>query len=400
VPRAASYAIFFGIVAVVFGGVHAYLWLRLVRDTGLSDGVRRLATIALALAALGVPLGVVAARSLPAPLAQLVAPLLFGWMGASFLLFVAVLLTDAARLLGWGWSWATDALRGAAATPADPGRREFLARAAAGTAIVAAGATTGLAVRTALNPPLVREVEVRLERLPPALVGLSIAQISDLHVGHTIGPREVRRVVEMTNALRPDVVAITGDLVDGSVEQLREATSELARLRARFGVYFVTGNHEYYSGVADWLAELRRYGVRVLRNERVAVGDAGASIELAGVDDAGSRRFGGGADVRRATAGAAPDRALVLLAHQPRREAVAEAVRGGVDLQLSGHTHGGQIFPWNYVVGAVFPYLNGLYRHVEGSRAGQVYVSPGTGFWGPPMRLGIPQEIAKLVLVR
>jgi predicted MPP superfamily phosphohydrolase len=404
VSRTASFALFLLIATVLVGGIHGYLWLRLVRDTALSGGWRRALGVTLVLAALALPAGMFALRALPQELSRVLAPLLFGWMGASFLLFAALVATDAVRLLAAAWSWASTALGAAPDAPQDPSRRAFVARAAAGAAVAAAGTGTALAVRTAVDPPLVREVPVRLEKLPRALSGLTIAQISDLHVGYTIGAREVRRVVEMTNDLRPDVVAITGDLVDGTVDELRAATSQLARLSARFGVYFVTGNHEYYSGVRDWVAELRRYGVRVLRNERVVLGDTGAggaTIDLAGVDDHGSRRFAsGGADLARAVQGRDPDRALVLLAHQPRGSAVADAVRRGVDLQLSGHTHGGQIFPWTFVVGAFFPYLNGLYRHAEDGNVGQVYVSPGTGYWGPPMRLGVPPEIAKVVLTR
>jgi predicted MPP superfamily phosphohydrolase len=404
VARPTTILIFLAVVAVVLGGVHLYLWVRLARDTGLSDLWRRAIGIALATLALGVPLGMYASRRLPSDAATALAALLFGWMGTSFLLFSALLATDAVRLLAGAWSWASAALGSAPEAPADASRRLFLARGAAGAAVVAAGAGSALAVRTALDPPLVREVPVRLERLPAALSGLTIAQISDLHVGYTIGAREVRRVVELTNALRPDVVAITGDLVDGTVAQLRAATAELARLRARFGVYFVTGNHEYYSGVRAWTEELRSYGVRVLRNERAEIGDrgpGGAVIDLAGIEDLGSRRSRvSPADLGAALAGRDPERALVLLAHQPRADAIADAVARGVDLQLSGHTHGGQIFPWTYIVGMVFPYLNGLYRHAEGATVGQIYVSPGTGYWGPPMRLAVPAEIAKVVLTR
>jgi hypothetical protein len=225
--------------------------------------------------------------------------------------------------------------------------------------------------------------------------------VSDLHVGPTVGQREVRRVVDLVNGLRPDLVAITGDLVDGGVAELGAAVGEFSRLRSRWGTFFVTGNHEYYSGVLPWFTELRRLGVRVLRNERLAIGDAGASFDLAGVDDYSAPRRPGVEyehDLAHALAGRDPDRSLVLLAHQPRTSAVGEAVRSGVELQLSGHTHGGQIAPWNVVVAAVFPYVKGLYSHLEDGRAGQVYVSRGTGYWGPPMRLGAPPEIGKIVL--
>jgi predicted MPP superfamily phosphohydrolase len=169
----------------------------------------------------------------------------------------------------------------------------------------------------------------------------------------------------------------------------------LAKLRARYGVFFVTGNHEYYSGVDDWLAELERLGVRPLRNERVALGDRGASIDLAGVDDQSARGFGPGhgADYAKALGGAEPDRELILLAHQPSQ--IIHAARAGVGLQLSGHTHGGQIWPFGALVRLNQPYIAGLHRHDDRT---QIYVSRGTGYWGPPMRLFCPAEITKVVL--
>lgn len=198
-----------------------------------------------------------------------------------------------------------------------------------------------------------------------------------------------------TNALEPDVIAITGDLVDGTVEDLREHVAPLAGLRAKHGVYFVTGNHEYYSGVDAWIAELSRIGVRVLRNERVEIRVGDDAIDLAGVDDFSARRVPGhGPDLKRALEGRDPARELILLAHQPR--AIEEASRLGVGLQLSGHTHGGQIWPWTYLVYLQQPYVSGLHRHGDA----QVYVSRGTGYWGPPMRLGADAEITKLTLVR
>ena len=160
-----------------------------------------------------------------------------------------------------------------------------MARAVAGGAVLAAGGATAFAVSSALGDPQIHEVPVKLARLPRQLSGLSIAQITDLHIGRTIGEDEVRRVVAATNALRPDVIALTGDFVDGSVRMLEAAVAPLAALSARYGVFFVTGNHEYYSGAAAWVEHLRRLGIRVLRNERVEIGDRGASIDLAGIDD-------------------------------------------------------------------------------------------------------------------
>jgi predicted MPP superfamily phosphohydrolase len=336
----------------------------------------------------------ISARLAGQHLARVVPLVAFVWLGLAFLIFSALLAIDAARQAAWGFTSVADWLRRIPDAPPDPTRRQFVARAVAGGALVVAGAAGVASLRSATGPAIVEEVPVRLARLPPALSGFTIAQISDLHVGPTIREREVRRVVEQVNGMKPDLVAITGDLMDGSVRELGSIVGELARLQARHGVYFVTGNHEYYSGVAEWMPFLSGLGIRVLRNGRAAVGDAGpggATFDLAGVDDWSARM-----DLPAALAGRDPDRSLVLLAHQPRE--VDEAIRQGVELQLSGHTHGGQLFPFNMAVGAVYPYVKGLYGGVGPSGGGQIYVSRGTGYWGPPMRLGSPPEIAKIVL--
>ena len=401
--RAASFALFIGIALALIGGMHWYLWVRLVRDPALPEPWRRIATALLVLAAVSLPLGMVAARLAERPLARVLPLVAFVWLGVAFLLVSALLVADALRLATAGAGWLSDWIRRVPDPPDDPARRVFVARALAGGVALAAGGAGAAAFRSATGPAEIHEVAVRLERLPRALSGLTLAQITDLHVGPTIGEREVRRVVEQVNALRPDAIAITGDLVDGGVAELGEVIAHLGSLRARHGVFFVTGNHEYYSGVSAWLAELSRLGIRVLRNERVALGDAnpgGATIDLAGIHDWSAGRFGGegghGSDLGAALAGRDPDRSLVLLAHQPR--GVDEAVKAGVELQISGHTHGGQIFPFNLVVGAVYPYVHGLHEHREGERTGQIFVSRGTGYWGPPMRLGFPPEVAKIVL--
>jgi uncharacterized protein len=396
-----SFAAFILISVSVLGGMHAYLWWRLVRDPGLPEPWRRIATVLLALLAVGVPLGLFMARFASGRLARLAPVAAATWLGIAFVLFSTVLALDLVRLAGDGLAFVLAWMRAQPDPPADPERRVVIARALAGGAALVAGGTTAFSMRSALGPAEIHEVPVKLDRLPPALSGLTIAQISDLHVGPAIRAREVLRVVEQTNALRPDLVAITGDLVDGTVAELREATAHLAALRARYGVVFITGNHEYYSGVGPWVAELRRMGIRVLENERVRIGDAGASIDLAGVDDWHAASSGPGGypgALASALAGRDPERSLVLLQHQPR--GVEEAVRAGVELQLSGHTHGGQIFPFNFLVAAAYPYIAGLYRHRSANAAGQIFVSRGTGFWGPPMRLGSPPEIARIVLTR
>jgi hypothetical protein len=232
-----------------------------------------------------------------------------------------------------------------------------------------------------------------IDRLAATASGTRIVQLTDVHVGPTIGKGFIEDVVKRANALEPDVIVITGDLVDGSVEELAEHVAPLGTLRARHGVYFVTGNHEYYSGADAWIAHLERLGIRVLRNEHVAIGGEGG-FDLAGIDDLSAHGQGHGADLAKALLGRDAARACVLLAHQPRAIALANEL--GVDLQLSGHTHGGQMFPWNFAVRLQQPFVAGLHRL---GRA-QIYVSNGTGYWGPPMRLGAPAEITEIELVR
>ena len=242
----------------------------------------------------------------------------------------------------------------------------------------------------------IRRVDVPIAGLPPALNGFSIAQISDLHVGPTIKRNYLERVVDAVNTLGADMIAVTGDLVDGSVRDLSRHTEPLSRLTARHGAFFVTGNHEYYSGAPAWIAELRRLGLSVLLNEHVVLRHEGASVVVAGVTDLNAVYFDPAhrSDPAAAMKGAPPDAgARVLLAHQPR--SAFAAASAGFDLQLSGHTHGGQFFPWNFVVRLFHPFTAGLHR-VGGLR---VYISRGTGYWGPPQRLGAPSEITYVRLV-
>jgi len=244
--------------------------------------------------------------------------------------------------------------------------------------------------------PRVVDVKVPLAGLPPALHGFTIAQISDVHVGPTIKRDFLRGIVEIVNSLDVDLIAITGDLVDGSVEQLATHVEPLSQLRARHGAYFVTGNHEYYSGAAPWIAELRRLGLHVLQNEHVVLSHRGASLVLGGVTDYSAHAFDPAqhSDPEAALAGAPPNlRPRVLLAHQPRT--AAAAADAGFDLQLSGHTHGGQFWPWNLFVRLQQPFTAGLHR-LENL---WVYTSRGSGYWGPPKRLGVPSEIARIRLV-
>ncbi|TMH45894.1 MAG: metallophosphoesterase [Betaproteobacteria bacterium] len=240
------------------------------------------------------------------------------------------------------------------------------------------------------------EVEVPLAGLPKELEGFTIAQITDIHVGQTIKRNFVAAIVDRVNRLQADMIAITGDVADGSVPDLAHHTEPLARLASRHGTYFVTGNHEYYSGADAWIRELRRLGARVLMNEHVVLDHDGAALTVAGVTDYSAHHFDPShkSDPHAAAQGAPAHALKVLLAHQPRSARLAEAA--GYQLQLSGHTHGGQFWPWNFLVRLQQPFIAGL------NRLGRmwVYVSRGTGYWGPPMRFGIPSEITLIRLVR
>jgi uncharacterized protein len=244
--------------------------------------------------------------------------------------------------------------------------------------------------------PGIVEVRIPVPGLPPALHGFSIAQISDVHVGPTIKRGFVEGVVSRVNQLNADLIAVTGDLVDGSVQQLSVHTAPLAGLSARHGAFFVTGNHEYYSGERAWTAEIRRLGIHVLKNEHVVLKHDGASLVLAGVTDYSAHHFDPAqrSDPAAALSGAPADAgARILLAHQP--SSATAAAQAGFDVQISGHTHGGQFWPWNLFVHLFQPFTGGLHR----LKNLWIYVSRGTGYWGPPNRFGVPSEITRIRLV-
>ena len=259
-----------------------------------------------------------------------------------------------------------------------------------------AGFVTAAGFAGARRRARIVSVDVPLANLPPALQGFLIAQISDVHVGSTIKLKYVDAIVDAVNGLEADLIALTGDLVDGSVHELARHIAPFARLRARHGAFLVTGNHEYYSGERAWTAEFRRLGLHVLLNEHVVVSHEGAPLVVAGVTDFSAHHFNPAqrSDPSAALSGAPPDAgAKILLAHQPRT--APAAATAGFDLQLSGHTHGGQFWPWNLFVRFQQPFTAGLHRlnHLW------VYISRGTGYWGPPNRFGAPSEITLLRLV-
>ena len=279
---------------------------------------------------------------------------------------------------------------------ADPLRREQLVQWMNLGLMAAAGGLTGYGIYEARRRPAIVEVTVPIKDLPGSLQGFRIVQITDIHAGLTVTRPFVEMVVEMANAQMGDVVAFTGDLVDGTVDQLREHVAPMKNLEGRYGRYFITGNHEYYSGALPWIEEAKSLGFDVLLNEHRVIRQGGGAIVLAGVTDTSAGGFipGHRSDPYRAIAGAPAADVRILLAHQPK--SLYESSKAGFDVQISGHTHGGQFFPWNLLATIGQPYIKGLHKFADT----WIYVSKGTGYWGPPVRLAARSEITVLTLVR
>jgi predicted MPP superfamily phosphohydrolase len=357
--------------------LHAYIGWRLLPDMPLGALPAAATALWLAASAIAIPLGLYARRTKRQPLADRLAWASLLAIGSFSSLFVLTLVRDVAFLFG---------------AASVEGFRDYSALA---VPVLAALATLAGFVN-ARRRARVKHVDVPIADLPAPLHGFSIAQISDIHVGATIKRAYLDGIVDAVNELEADMIAVTGDLVDGSVGQLAQHTAPLARLSARHGAFFVTGNHEYYSGAHAWVDEVRRLGLSVLMNEHVVLEHEGAAVVVAGVTDYSAHHFDPShrSDPEAAIAGAPGNAAVrVLLAHQPR--SAFAAAPAGFDLQLSGHTHGGQIFPWMFLVRLQQPFTAGLHRLGDL----WVYISRGTGYWGPPKRLGAPSEITFLRLV-
>lgn len=394
---------FIVILGVVLGLMHLYVWKRLIKDTTAPGLRRRVATLVL-VALAGV---LVATLILPRVTGTPESPWLawpgYLWFGLIAYLFLTLLVTEPIRLALWRWARrspepAPDQPATPAPTTLDPptpavNRRVFIARTAALAAGAASVGLVGYGAATALGPPNVLTVPVRLRRLDPAFDGFRMAVVSDVHLGPLAGRAHTERIVRMINEQEPDLVAIVGDLVDGTVEELGRAAEPLRDLQAREGTFFVTGNHEYFvDDTNSWLRELDRLGVQTLRNDNTAIRRGAAAFDLVGVNDVGGIERGDGPDFDRALGGLDESRPTILLAHQPIQ--VTEASSRGVDLQLSGHTHGGQMWPFHYAVDTVQPALAGL----STVGATQLYVTRGAGFWGPPVRVGAPPDITVVTL--
>ncbi|MFE9581366.1 metallophosphoesterase [Nocardia sp. NPDC006044] len=393
------------VVLAAFGGLHWYLWRRLVRDTTTRGSIwRRVGTAVIILG----PLLLIGAFVAERAGISFLAIQILAWPGymwgvlvlylVLWLLVGEVLRPFLRRWIARGSAVADDALvpagapdHGTPGRPDDPApvsRRLFVSRAVGGAAAVAAVSTVGYGTYGVLAGPRVKQLTVPLANLPRAAHGMRVAVVSDIHLGPILGRGFAERVVETINGTQPDLIAVVGDLVDGSVEHLRSAVEPLSRLRARHGAYFVTGNHEYFSGAEEWIEHVQELGLHMLANSRVEL----PYFDLAGVNDIQGKLIGQGPDFTAALGNRDLARTAVLMAHQPVQ--IHDAVKFGVDLQLSGHTHGGQVWPGNLLAGLANPTVAGLERYGDT----QLYVTRGAGAWGPPVRVGAPSDITVIEL--
>lgn len=375
--------------------LHAFIGWRVAADLALTAPWLGTALWAwLVVSALLMPMGLLSRRFSRTSLAHVLTWMGLLCMGLFSSTFVLTLLREvmlgAIAIVDWAW-------------PTTVSIADVRAGSAIALPALALFATI-LGFWNARRTARVVRVDIPISNLPDSLVGFSMAQISDIHVGPTIRTRYLQRIVDRVNALGADLVAITGDLVDGSVKELGHHVAPLAQLSSTYGTFFVTGNHEYYSGAHSWIDKLRSLGIQVLMNEHVVIDHRldsqdveAAKVVVAGVSDHSAHHFDEShrSDPHAAMAHA-PEHAFfkLLLAHQPR--SAAAAAEAGFDLQLSGHTHGGQFWPWGYFVRFQQPFTAGLHR----MKALWVYTSRGTGYWGPPKRFGAPSEITHLRLVK
>lgn len=429
-----------GVVVLTVVGAHRYVWRRLVRDTTAAGSRARRVGTAIVLAGPLLLLGATVAELASAPFAvvRIIAWPGYLWGALFVYLLLALAVGEPIRILalrrfdrgravpnrespaeidsvpksavGSGFASESPLEHGSAresstgagcaleslpdtAAPAESPkrlpRRVFVSRVVSGAAVAAAAATVGIGAYGVLDGPSVKRVAVPLAKLPRRADGFRIAVVSDVHLGPILGRGFAQRVVRSVNDSQPDLIAVVGDLVDGSVEHLRSAVEPLAGLRARHGAFFVTGNHEYFSGAEQWVEHVQELGMHLLANARTEL----PGFDLAGVNDVQGERIGQGPDFGKALGDRDRARTAVLLAHQP--VLIEDAVAHGVDLQLSGHTHGGQLWPGNYLAGLANPTVAGLERYGDT----QLYVSRGAGAWGPPVRVGAPSEITVVELV-
>lgn len=384
---------FVGLILVVFVLVYLYLWKRLVRDPLRPGWGRRVGGVVAVGVAVLLPATLIGART---GHAEWLAWPGYMWLALMFYLLVTLLpleIPRAAVLLLWRSRRRTAkeevSVSGAeAAAEAGVDRRLVLARGVAIFAGLTAAGVTGYGIKTALGTPQINRWAMPMRKLPRGMDGTRLVVVSDIHLGPLAGTHHVGRIVDLINSVKADIVCVVGDLVDGTVAELGRFATPLADIESRYGAYFVTGNHEYYSGYAPWVEEVARLGVKPLRNERVEIN----GLDLAGVNDLGGAQYGDAPDFAKALGDRDTTRPVVLMAHQP--VAARQAAPFGVDLQVSGHTHGGQMAPFNLLVKLQQPVVSG-YGDVDGV---PVFVTNGAGTWGPPVRVGAPPQVTVIEL--
>lgn len=383
------------------GLLAAYVAWRLLRTARISRTGKLAAVAAIAFVVLCTPLTIMLrSRGVENTVVDLVA--WAGYIGLGFLSFVLTflvlregLLVPAVVFQKAASYWRRRRGQENQTQSPDIDRRRFLTNGINTGILATAGVLTGYGVSEAKQIPDVKRVTVALPGLPVDLEGFRIVQLSDIHVSPTLKRPFVEGVVAVVNQLAPDLVALTGDLVDGSVNRLAGDVAPLADIRSAHGNFFVTGNHEYYSNAPDWIEKMRSLGFIVLLNENRIISRGQGRLLVAGVTDYRAGRFypEHASDPEKAIRNSVPVNSKILLAHQPK--SIFAAQQAGFDLQISGHTHGGQFFPWNLFVGYTQPFVAGLHRYKDT----QIYISSGTGYWGPPLRVGSPSEITLLTLV-
>ena len=404
-------SVFLAVVVTIWTGLHLYVGQRLITAAKLSEPYTKLGwALLLAHLIFGMVMTALSRSSVALPAHDLLNMVHYTLMGAFALLFGLVVMRDLAELVLTIIQRvsARVAAPSASSSTAPPSprhdspllnRRSFITGASSAGLLVTTAAGASFGFREARRVPGVEHVKLKVPGLHPDLEGFRIVQISDLHIGPTLKRDFLHMVVDRVNELTPDVVALTGDMVDGHVQALRPELADLQRVMATHGTFYVLGNHEYYWDGGAWAIEGERMGMRTLLNAHQVVKHRGAKVLVAGVTDySQGRRGGAAASPTEAIRGAPPTDFRLLLAHQPRGTDEAAAV--GFDLQLSGHTHGGQFFPWSFFVGLAHKFSRGLHKITAESRNMWLYVSRGTGYWGPPLRLGAPSEITLIELER
>lgn len=373
----------FTVITIVVALLHWYIGSRLLSGLSIGQVGNVLAIGALVLSVFIIPSAMLARMQIKnQKLADRISWVGYSAMGVFSFLFVLTFLRDVLLIVG------------ALIFPAFYSK--IFQHDSAVAVLILTVLASGVGFINAIRVPVVVNIDIPLKNLAQALQGFTIAQISDIHIGPTIKKNYLVNIVKKVNALKPNLVAITGDLIDGTVEQLADQLTPLRDLKSDYGSYFVTGNHEYYSGVNQWIRYLRAAGIRVLQNEHDIITHNNSQMVIAGITDFNAHQIDRtqASDPQAALAGTENSMIpKIMLAHQPRSaEAVAAA---GADVQLSGHTHGGQFWPWNFFVPLQQPYVAGLHK----LNNLWVYVNRGTGYWGPPIRLGKRSEITLLRLV-